>query len=99
MEVSEHYGFKKAIHMEELFALMPSLSPLVTYEYPKDRQSEKKAALLDRFQMSEDELIKQLKFEAVMIMSDVFCMELNLQILIDLCMSVDGTLGGPHRGV
>ena len=31
-------------------------------------------------------------------MSDVFCMELNLQILIDLCMSVDGTLGGPQRG-
>ena len=58
MEVSQHYGFKKAIHMEELFALMPSLSPLATYEYPKDRKSEKKASLLERFQMSEDELIR-----------------------------------------
>ena len=36
MEVCEHYGFEKAIHVEELYALMPGISPLVGYEYPED---------------------------------------------------------------
>ena len=45
--------------------------------------------------MSEAEFINQIKFDAVMVMADVFCMEMNLQILTDLVLSKDGTLGGP----
>ena len=48
--------------------------------------------------MSESEFIESLKFEAVMVMADVFCMDINLQILTDLVMSKDGRIGGPQRG-
>ena len=54
MDVSAHYGFKKAIHVEELYALIPGISPLVGYEYPEDRRREKLANLLSRFKMSEE---------------------------------------------
>ena len=30
-------------------------------------------------------------------MADVFCMEMNQQVLVDLVMSVDGRIGGPLR--
>ena len=32
LSVCQEYGFKKAIHVEELFALMPQLSPLLRKE-------------------------------------------------------------------
>ena len=33
-----------------------------------------------------------------MVMADVFCMDINLQIMTDLVMSKDGRIGGPQRG-
>ena len=56
-----------------------------------------KAQLLARFGMSEEELISQIKFEAVMVFSYMFCMELNMQVIIDTIMSKDGRIGGPLR--
>ena len=47
--------------------------------------------------MSDEQLIGQLQFSAAMIMSDVYCMELNLQVMMDLVMSLDGRIGGPQR--
>ena len=38
-----------------------------------------------------------MQFDAVFIMAYVFCMELNLQVLLDLVMSANGRIGGPLR--
>ena len=38
MRVSKAYGLKKAIHVEELYALMPQLFPLGQYDYPEERK-------------------------------------------------------------
>ena len=97
MDVCREYGFRKAIHVEELYALMPNLSPLAQKEYPPERQAAKKDALLKRLggDMSEEEFINQIKFDAIMVIADVFCMEMNLQILTDVVLSKDGRLGGP----
>ena len=38
LRVCAEYGFNKAIHVEELYALMPNAAPLQKKEYPKDRQ-------------------------------------------------------------
>lgn len=35
-------------------------------------------AVLQRFGLGEDKLISQIKFEAVMIMAAVYCLELNI---------------------
>ena len=43
LQVSQNYGFKKAIHAEELFSLMPELSPLTQKCYPPSLMEEKKA--------------------------------------------------------
>ena len=42
MDVCRQYGFRKAIHVEELYALMPNLSPLAQKEYPPERQAANK---------------------------------------------------------
>lgn len=52
MNVSKEYGFKKAIHVEELYALMPYLAPLGEYDYPMDRREKNKAIVLERFGMT-----------------------------------------------
>ena len=35
--VCREYGFKKAIHVEELYALIPNAVPLAKKEFPRDR--------------------------------------------------------------
>ena len=57
MDVCKHYGFNKAIHTEELFAIMPQLSPLSKLEYPKDRMIANKAALTKRLGMNEHAIL------------------------------------------
>ena len=57
MNVTKEYGFKKAIHVEELYALMPYLCPLIDYDYPMARRERNKVAVLERFGMTEDELV------------------------------------------
>ena len=58
MEVCKHYGFTKAIHVEELYALMPVLSPLAKYDYPEERRLQNKEKVLQRFgNVSEEELV------------------------------------------
>ena len=38
MSVCQEYGYTKAIHAEELYALMPYLCPLAMKEFPEDRR-------------------------------------------------------------
>ena len=98
LKVCHEYGFAKAIHAEELFALAPNAAPLAKKEYPADRQAKNRAAVLARFQKtSETELLSEIKFEAVFVMSDVWAMELNLQLIMDVLMSRDGSLGSTLR--
>lgn len=54
-------------------------------------------ALLARLDTSAEQLLEELKIEAIMVMSSVFCLEMNIQILVDVLMSKDGKLGGHHR--
>ena len=89
-----NYGFQKAIHVEELAALVPELCPLPLKSIPESLLLDRKAAVLKRFGMGSEELISQLKFDALFITCDVFCFELNMQIFTDLIMSKDGRLGG-----
>ena len=97
MSVCQEYGYTKAIHAEELYALMPYLCPLAMKEFPDERRLKRKETLLARLGKQEDELIKDLQFAAIMIMSDVFCLEMSLQLCSDLILSVDGRIGGQQR--
>ena len=60
VEVIADYGFQKAIHAEELVALMPELSPRPYKHLPESLMLERKAAVLKRFNMGSEELISQL---------------------------------------
>ena len=42
-------------------------------------------------------MLAELKFDVILIMADVYRMEMNLQILVDLIMSVDGRIGGMYQ--
>ena len=59
LSVCREYGFRKAIHVDELYSLIPEICPVATKEYPKDIQAAKKDALLRRLggNMSEAEFI------------------------------------------
>ena len=87
MSVCESYGFTKAIHIEEVYALMPQISPLTMKEYPRDRQEQARKAVVKRLGQSETEILQKLKFDAFFVMADVFSLELNLQVAIDVLMS------------
>jgi len=52
MDVCRQYGYKKAIHVEELYALMPDIAPIIEKEYPGERREAKKADVLSRFGIS-----------------------------------------------
>lgn len=53
--------------------------------------------MLERFGLPEDELISQLKFEAVMVISDIFSYEMNMQLILDVLMSTDGRINSALR--
>ena len=93
IEVVTDYGFQKAIHAEELVSLIPALSPLPLRSLPESLLHRRKQAVLKRFDMTSEELISKLKFDALFIACDVFCYELNIQLFTDLIMSEDGRLG------
>lgn len=57
LSVCAEYGLRKAVHAEELFALIPNAAPLQKKEYPKDRQEKMKEQVLKRFGIGEQELI------------------------------------------
>jgi hypothetical protein len=42
LQVAQDYGFSRAIHAEELYSLMPELSPLTKRCYPPSLMEEKK---------------------------------------------------------
>ena len=57
MDVCKHYGFQKAVHVEELYSLMPDIAPFIHKEYPQSRLDANKASVLQRFGgFSEEEL-------------------------------------------
>ena len=57
MGVCKEYGFRKAVHVEELLALMPHLSPSPASQYPRERTEARKEAVLSRLGLSESDLI------------------------------------------
>ena len=93
IDVINGYGFKNAIHTEELAALIPALSPLTLKSLPESLMHDRKQAVLKRFGMTAPELTSKLQFDAIFMACDVFCYELNLQIFTDLIMSKEGRLG------
>ncbi len=53
---------------------------------------------MQRLEISEDALKKELQFHAIMLWSDAVNLELNLQVFSDLLISKDGRLGQSMRG-
>ena len=80
-------------------ALYPTLSPttMIDFFMSKERLQKAKDAVLARFDLSEVELKKQLKFSAIII----FCSTIRVcsftQIICDIVGSLDGSLLGPRR--
>ena len=96
-EVCREFGFKKAIHIEELQALIPSAAPLAKAKSPRERSDRQRTEVLERFGVPEDQLIAQLKFEAMFVCADIFCTETSMQLIMDLLMSPDGRIGPAIR--
>ena len=93
IEAIHEYGFKKAIHSEELLGMMPELAPLPARTIPESLLEARKAAALKRFGISREELLEQLKFDALFIACDVYNYEFNMEVFGELVLSKDGRLG------
>ena len=61
IEAIHEYGFKKAIHSEELLGMMPELAPLPARTIPESLLEARKAAALKRFGMTREELLIEQK--------------------------------------
>ena len=97
IEAIHDYGFKKAIHSEELLGLIPEIAPLPTRTMPESLLTARKEAVLKRFGMTREELLEQLKFDALFIACDVYNYEFNMEIFTELVLSKDGRLGQKDR--
>ncbi len=97
LHLSNLYGYKKAIDIEELFTLYPQISPVTKSQVSKSYIEEKKGEVLQRLNITEDKLKAEMKFAAIFLWSDAVNLELNLQVMSDLLMSKDGSLTGPQR--
>jgi hypothetical protein len=94
INVAVDHGFTKAILAEELFALMPEICPLNTKVFaPSQLEELARNCLLRLEKESKEELLNEIKFSAIMMMSDCFWHELHIQIFSDLIRSKDGRLG------
>ena len=93
IEAIHEYGFKKAIHSEELLGMMPELAPLPARTIPESLLEARKTAALKRFGITREELLEQLKFDALFIACDVYNYEFNMEVFGELVLSKDGRLG------
>ena len=60
VDVCVDYGFEKAMHVEEVLALIPEVSRFARASLPESTLIRRKADVLKRFEISQDELISQL---------------------------------------
>ena len=90
INVSQEYGFTRAIHIDEYFSLHPELSPLVEKTFPKERMSRAKEQVIRR--LGSDIGERDINFEAIMMMGDVDYFELSLAIISDLLLSKQGSI-------
>eukprot|EP00347_Sterkiella_histriomuscorum_P019004 403343335 len=97
IKIAQIYGYKKAIDIEELMGLYPELYPERRDQEQLNKLNDKKLQLLQRLKLSEDQLKKVLKFDAIFLWSDAIRLECNLQIFSDLLISKDGRLGSENR--
>ena len=97
INVGIDYGLKKPLLCEELFALMPALSPLNIKLFAESHIETLAKAALKRFgKDTKEELLNDLQISAIMMLADCFWHELHLQIFTDLIRSKDGRIG--HKG-
>jgi hypothetical protein len=85
INISQEYGFTKAIHIDEYFSLHPELSPLVAKTFPKARMTQAKEKVIQR--LGKDIAHEDINFEAIMLMGDVDYFELSLAIITDILLS------------
>ncbi len=93
------YGFKKVISLSELTSLYPNISPVVMLDFfgSVEKLQKTKADLLARYQLTEEELKKQIQIHAIF----VFCTQVKvwsaLQVFTDLISTKDGKILGEKR--
>ncbi|CDW83976.1 had-superfamily subfamily iia cecr5 containing protein [Stylonychia lemnae] len=97
IKIAKNYGYKKAIDIEELMGLYPLLHPERRSDHQASYYAQRKQQVLERLNISEDQLKKELKFDAIFLWSDAIKLEANIQIFSDLLISKDGRLGESIR--
>ena len=89
--MARDYGLNKAIHIDEYFALHPDhFASMARRSFPVDRMEKARRAVVSRF--GESITSFDIKFEAIMLMSDADFLEINLQLMSDLILSKQGSI-------
>lgn len=97
LDAALKYGYKKAIHVDELAAVYPNAVPMDIPILQKDRLQAFHKDLETRFKKSIEELRSELRFSAIFIMHGVVYSDLTIQLFSDILASKDGHILGERR--
>eukprot|EP00347_Sterkiella_histriomuscorum_P004113 403361703 len=90
LRVAQHYGYQKAIHVEELTVVFPDEVPNDILIIPQERLLQHKQSLEKRFGKSVEDLGLDLNFAAIFIVYGTVFSTLTLQIFSDVIASRTG---------
>jgi hypothetical protein len=75
ISIAQHYGYAKAIDIEELISIYPHIWPERRSDFDLQELNIKKSKMLQRLGMTEDVLKEQLRFSAIFLWSDAIKLE------------------------